>query len=184
MIENEADVDDEAIETNELLEKESKKKGSLVWSDAIQQYRVIPSLPSVLERYYKHSIYQFQNGQDYIVLSHSNRIAILALAPSHELIRMQKRITKIDFNVSKNLNRLDNYVRGKSKKGAQKVEPNSIICWIHCENDIKYGIKACIKAKILEINTKLIEQPSLINEKSLTDGYIAIMLPPFQSNKN
>lgn len=146
----------------------------------IKSLRIVPEYPSVLERYYKN---QILDG-DIMISTHSNRISLITLAPNHEILKSNKTIKSIDFSSTKKVNRLDNQVKGKGKKGAQKVSPESILCTIICTDDTTFPIKSCIKGKIIEINKRLVEEPHLLTEKPFTDGYIAIVLPPFQSKSN
>lgn len=113
-------------------------------------------------------------------------IAVICLAPSHEIIVLKKSIKNIDFcGKNKNVNRLDNQVKGKGKKvnlfiifinnqlinvhfmfqGAQMVGPESILCTLHCQDETSYPIRACMGGKIIEINKCLVDEPSLIIEK-------------------
>ena len=58
--------------------------------------------------------------QDHVkILLHSNGICVLTLAPSHPILTQRLKVTKVDFQVSKRVNRLQNSVRGKGKKGGQ-----------------------------------------------------------------
>ncbi|KAH9516997.1 hypothetical protein DERF_007699 [Dermatophagoides farinae] len=151
---------------------------------ALKQIRVIKPFAGVSERYYQNIIHpKCKDGHNYdqIVLLHSNRIAVICLAPSHEIIVLKKSIKNIDFcGKNKNVNRLDNQVKGKGKKGAQMVGPESILCTLHCQDETSYPIRACMGGKIIEINKCLVDEPSLIIEKPLTDGYIAIIMPPLK----
>lgn len=107
----------------------------------LEETRVIPNLPSVTERYFKHKL--FRNTfdlttadacEDFIVLAHSNRfdkivfafffiincfwysrIKLITLAPTHDLLRLKKTVCRVDFDGEK-INRLDNQVSGKWKK--------------------------------------------------------------------
>lgn len=47
-------------------------------------------------------------------------------------------VVKVDFQVSKNVNRLHNKVRGKGKKGGQMLEAMSPLCKITCSTGDKY----------------------------------------------
>ena len=58
--------------------------------------------------------------QDHVkILLHSNGICVLTLAPSHPILTDRLTPTTVDFQVSKRVNRLQNSVKGKGKKGGQ-----------------------------------------------------------------
>ena len=77
---------------------------------------------TVEERYYSKYFHIQENGEDQIVLVHTNRICLVALAPNHPVIKDKKVIKNLNFDVSKNCNRLNNKVSGKSKKGGQGLD--------------------------------------------------------------
>ena len=52
-----------------------------------------------------------------------------------------------------------------------------MLCEITCDDGSVYKIAACIRARLLEINMRLLEEPSLLNTKFRTDGYIALFAP-------
>jgi len=124
-----------------------------------------------------------EKGEDHCILFHSNRICLVTLAFSHPIVREKKEISKIDFQVSANIDRLKNKVSGKGKHGAQFLQPNSPLCYIECADSSKYTIHSCVKGKLVEINNALIENPKLLIEKPYSEGYIAIVLPSI-SNSN
>ena len=68
---------------------------------------------TVEQRYYSKYYFAPSNGEDHVVLVHTNRICLVSLAPNHPVIREKKSIKNLDFDVSKNCNRLKNFVSGK-----------------------------------------------------------------------
>ena len=77
---------------------------------------------TVEERYYSKYYFVQSNGEDHVVLVHTNRICLVSLAPNHPVIKEKKTIKNLDFDVSKNCNRLKNTVSGKGKKGGQGLD--------------------------------------------------------------
>lgn len=67
------------------------------------------------------------------------RICVVTVAPSHPLLKC-KQITNVNFQVSTKVNRLDNKVSGKGKKGAQHLQPDSLICEVTCDSGAKYSL--------------------------------------------
>ena len=64
---------------------------------------------------------------------------MITLAPSHPLLKCEQ-ITDVNYQVSAKVNRLENKVSGKGKKGAQHLQPESIICVVTCSTGAKYTI--------------------------------------------
>ena len=112
------------------------------------------------------------------------RVCLVTLSPNHEIIKSKKSIKNIDFSFNEGVSRLDNKVTGKWKKvschkkhhhqficiaiswkGGQKVNPNSILCRITCDDDQVFDVKACINGTIVEINTKLLDNFNILTEK-------------------
>jgi hypothetical protein len=150
--------------------------------DSIEEFEVFQS---VTQRYYtpRFCVDGEGKGEDHLVLFHSNRICLITLAPSHPILKGKKDISKINFQVSANVDRLKNKVSGKGKHGAQFLQPNSPLCYIECEDGSKYTVRSCIQGKLVEMNDALIENPKLLLEKPDAEGYIAIVLPSI-SNSN
>lgn len=141
--------------------------------DKLEEY------PSVTERYYKRFYYKSSEGTspDHCILLHSNKICLVTLSPSHPLIKNKKNVLKLDFQVSDKLDRLENKVVGKAKKGGQYIQPDSVLCFAECEDGQKYPVYGCISGKLIEINELLVKDCNLIWKKPLTNGYVAIILP-------
>ena len=152
----------------------------------VLENREIPSIESsidlsqsyqgVEERYYTKYFHITEDAQDQVVLVHTNRICLVALSPNHQIIKDQKKIKSLNFDVSKNCNRLQNKVSGKGKKGGQGVDERSILCFIECENGESFSVRSCVKGKLIGINQKIVENPNLILEKSPGEAHLAIIL--------
>ena len=63
----------------------------------------------------------------------------MTIAPGHPLLS-RGEVIKVDFQVSKNVNRLNNKVSGKGKKGAQHLSPSSPLCDVTCSTGEKYTL--------------------------------------------
>uniref|UniRef100_A0A1B6G029 Protein Abitram n=1 Tax=Cuerna arida TaxID=1464854 RepID=A0A1B6G029_9HEMI len=140
---------------------------------------------SLVERYYTPR-YCVDAGQlhreDFCVLFHSNRICVITLAPSHPLLTESKRVDKILYEVSPNVDRLTNTVSGKGKRGAQVLTPSSVIFFVECTDGSRYAIRSCVPGKLVEVNEQLIENPNLLIERPTDKGYLAIVLPPIPAS--
>ncbi|XP_014665475.1 PREDICTED: protein Simiate-like isoform X2 [Priapulus caudatus] len=140
---------------------------------------------SVTERYFtpRYAIGKKMNAEDHCILFHSNKIALLTLAPSHPVLRDNKIVSNVNFNLGKNMNRLVNIVRGKAKKGGQWLQPDAKVCELTCTDGSNYTIYSCIRGNLIEINENLLNNPSLLSEKPDSNGYIAVILPKLHESQ-
>lgn len=118
---------------------------------------------------------------DHCVLIHSNKICVISLAPSHPLICSDIRIEKVDFQVSKNTNRMNNKVSGKRKRNAQNLNQTSPLCRVECADNKIYTIYSIVPGKLLEMNEALENEPGKIRECCPTfphkQCYVGVVLP-------
>jgi len=126
-----------------------------------------------------------------VVLFHSNKVAMICLAPRHPLLaqiwspneactKSDAKLVKVDYDMESN----KSLVQGKSKRGGQKLKASSVICTLNCDNGLKYPVYACLEGKLLEINSNLISQPELVQQKPWSDGYLALILPYDRKDDN
>lgn len=142
---------------------------------------------SVVDRYFTKRYVTDINkkeGEDQCILMHSNRICVITLAPSHPILMEGKSVMNVNFKVNAHMDRLDNKVTGKAKKGAQMLDSRSLLCFVTCTDGSTYTLRSCIKGGLIEANDQLVDHPELLTQKSSTDGYIAIILTRLQSHEN
>ncbi|KAL3831257.1 hypothetical protein ACJMK2_023031 [Sinanodonta woodiana] len=134
--------------------------------------------PSVVDRYFRKKYYLHENRQKeaFCILVHSNRICIVTLGETHPILSQNKTIQSVCFTVG-DVNRLDNKVSGKAKRGAQTLTASSPLCEITCDDGEKFIVPAGMKGQLVEVNTQLLNNPRLLTLKPQTNGYIAIILP-------
>ncbi|ETE68922.1 hypothetical protein L345_05276, partial [Ophiophagus hannah] len=113
----------------------------------------------------------------------TERICVITIADAHPLLQKEKPIKSINYQISANCNRLQNKVSGKSKRGAQFLTELAPLCRILCSDGEEYTIYSCIRGKLIEVNENILENPSLLQEKPSTEGYIAVVLPKFEESK-
>ncbi|KAG0582122.1 hypothetical protein M758_3G034800 [Ceratodon purpureus] len=112
---------------------------------------------------------------DQYVYRHANGLCVIGLLPTHAAFKPTPAITAVDFNVGKQ-NRADAKVSGKRKKNAISLEPNSVLCKVMV-GEAFFMIRCCVRGAVLEVNERLIKDPSLLNKRADTEGHIAIMMP-------
>ena len=141
--------------------------------------------PSIIERYFteKYFIDPKDENEDMCVLVHSNRVCVLALAPTHPILKNKKTVENVNFQISPETNRLDNKASGKLKKGAQLLSRNAALCEVTTSDGDKYILKCCVPGSLLEVNENLIQNPELLLLKPLSEGYIAIVLTRLQDHE-
>lgn len=137
--------------------------------------------PSVVERYFRR-MYSIdimgKPKEDVCLMFHSNKVCVITLAPSHPIVANKKKIKTVDFKVSEKLDRRNNKVTGKTKRGAQFLTYESPLCRVTCDDDDNvYVLRACFNGRMLEVNENLHNNPQLLVEKFESNGYIAIAIP-------
>nr|XP_014345524.1 PREDICTED: protein Simiate isoform X3 [Latimeria chalumnae] len=124
--------------------------------------------PSVINRYFTRWYKTDLKGkacEDHCILQHSNRICVITLAESHPVLQSGRNIQSISYQISANLNRLQNKVSGKSKRGGQFLTELAPLCRITCTNGEEYTIFSCIRGRLLEVNEDILQNPGLLQEK-------------------
>ena len=98
---------------------------------------------SVTSRYYT-KLYSLdqdrEKAEDILVLNHSNKICLITLAPTHPVLAQNLSINKVNFEVSKKVDRKSNKTSGKSKKGGQALETTSVLAIVET-NSGRFPVK-------------------------------------------
>lgn len=148
-----------------------------------EEFGILDSIPdysnykSYTDRYFTKRYVTNVDGtknNDIMIMFHSNRIALLCLAPSHYFFQNKEEYT-INFNVGK-VDRRKNTVKGKGKKGGQLLNPKSVICKVEYKDGTSFDVPCCMKGKLIEVNEELVKSPELLREMPDADGFIAVIL--------
>ncbi|CAF1606311.1 unnamed protein product [Rotaria magnacalcarata] len=138
--------------------------------------------PSVIERYYtkyyRTNVHNETNN-DTLVLVHSNRVCVLMLSERHPILEKSFVINSIE-----SLANINQSMSGKSKRGADYVQPNKLLYRIKCENNENFTICASIKGRLVELNDNIIKTPELLQRKAQGEGYLAILIPSLIDGEN
>lgn len=110
-------------------------------------------------------------GMDTCVARHHNGICVICVSQQHPIVTESKQVTKVEYRVP------FQQVRGKRKRGGIRVEPLTRLCMLTCDSGEVFTVQTGVKGIIVEYNDNLQKSPSLITDKPLTDGYLAIVLP-------
>jgi hypothetical protein len=138
--------------------------------------------PTVIERYFTkfYSVYVHNEpGNDTLILVHSNRVCVLMLSDRHPIIAQSLPIESIQ-----SLAGINQSMSGKSKRGADYVQPNKLLYRIRCLNGSIFTICASIKGRLVELNDALITTPQLLQRWPQGDGYLAILIPSLKDGEH
>jgi len=169
--------------TSDAISSSSDPKEPIVRNIPVIEHSISSTDPldylTVTERYYT-NLYQLDKDRerhhDIRVLNHSNKICLITLAPSHPVLANKLVIKKVNFEVSKNVDRKSNKTSGKSKKGGQLLEPISVLAIIETETE-NFQVQAVVPGKLICINQEIISNPSKLSTHPDSEGHIAIILP-------
>eukprot|EP00826_Nyctotherus_ovalis_P006227 TRINITY_DN11451_c0_g2_i2.p1 TRINITY_DN11451_c0_g2~~TRINITY_DN11451_c0_g2_i2.p1 ORF type:complete len:141 (+),score=38.48 TRINITY_DN11451_c0_g2_i2:48-470(+) len=115
--------------------------------------------------------------RDRYVFLHSNkyarvdgRIALVGISKKHSAVKGEiERVVLRDYE--------DKKMTGKRKHGAIMIEEKTGLGEIHMTNGKVFKIRAVIKGKLLEINSAVAKDPSLLKLSPEKNGYIAVIQP-------
>lgn len=154
---------------------DSHEHGSLSLYPAAHDLPLRP--PQAINSNYAHFfVVDFMKaGHDQYIYRHNNGLCIIGVAPTHVAVGSDDWITAVDFNVGKQ-SRTEMKVSGKRKNDARVLEPTSALCKV-ASNDTTYIIRCCLRGALLEVNERLVKEPTLLKTKADSEGFIAIMMP-------
>ena len=76
---------------------------------------------------------------------------------------------------------LPRYAREKhSPRGkTQQIDPvsNSVLAVVSCDDGTQWPVKAAVPSKLLEINPRVVADPSLLQRMPRTEGFLGIVRP-------
>lgn len=137
--------------------------------------------PSFIERYftkyYRTNVHN-ESKNDLLVLVHSNRICVLTLSEHHPIIANNLTVERVEPLTS-----INQSMSGKSKRGADYVQPNKLLYRIVCSENQQFIICAGIKGRLVEMNEQIVENPSLIQTKPQGEGFLAVFIPSLRDGE-
>lgn len=142
--------------------------------------KCIAEYPPYYERSFtKRYCQEFNKDSNYLdtcISLYSSKLCMVFLAEGHSIIKEDKKIKQLLFQVGKE-DRLTNLTKGKYKKNAQRLQRDSVICYIETTDGVKYPIHAGIKGRLIDINPLVVKNPNILIEKHKSTGYIALIHP-------
>ncbi|XP_016990147.1 protein Abitram [Drosophila rhopaloa] len=133
--------------------------------------------PSVVDRFFTR-YYYFKGDVPYQVLYHSNRICLVCLAPDHPALC--QGISTVNFDIG-NVDRSQNVVKGKGKKGGMILQAESTLALLTTDTGETFKVPSCIRGKLVEVNTALVQEPKLLEQLPEGAGFFAILLPKIEN---
>lgn len=138
--------------------------------------------PSVIERYYtkyyRSNVHNEPNN-DTLILVHSNRICVLMLSERHPIVEKCLTVESVEPLATVNQS-----MSGKSKRGADYVQPNKLLYRIRCVDHQMFTICASIKGRLVELNEEIMKNPQLLQMKAQSEGYLGIFIPSLKDGEN
>jgi len=103
---------------------------------------------------------------------------LVGLAPSHPILANKKKVVSVSFPDGENGRRdlTGMQISGKKKHGSADMDIHSVLCTVTCEDGSSHILYACVRGKLYELNMRLKEQPSLLNDYPEAEGFIAITM--------
>lgn len=65
--------------------------------------------------------------------------------------------------------------QGKKKRGALNVHPGFQLCTLECSNGERHTARCGIKGVLVNVNQRLLEDPSVVSDDPLGLGHIAVL---------
>lgn len=142
--------------------------------------KCIAEYPPYYERSFtKRYCVQFNKENEHLdtcISLYSSKLCMVFLAKGHSIVKEGKTIKQFHFQVGKE-DRLTNITGGKYKKKAQRLQKDTVICFVETTDGIKYPIFSGIKGRLIDINPIVVKNPNILIEKHNTTGYIALIHP-------
>lgn len=131
-----------------------------------------------LDRYFTRHLYlptlkrKLEDSLEYqYVLLSPNKLCTIGISYQHPLMSME--VERVEFAEAVKAAK----IRGKGKKQALKLMPDTKVCQIHTTCGHSYTVRASIKGALMEWNSRLEEDPQLL-VRDPARGFLIIIKPP------
>ena len=95
-------------------------------------------------------------AEDQYVHMHKNELCIVGVARTHSMFAEGREVRSISYKQD------CDKISGKKKKGATKLEQGSVLAVVICDDGSEWPVKAAVPGALIEINTRLVADPSLL----------------------
>ena len=134
-------------------------------------------------------------GNDHVVFNHPNGLCVVCLSERHPLCATAAddapACVSVDWSCGKDARRggradasggakpLDPCagVRGKKKRGAKLLMPDSGLATLERADGKRWTARALARGKLLEVNERLRDEPKLVSAAPTDAGFLAVIEP-------
>jgi hypothetical protein len=109
------------------------------------------------------------------------RVCVLAVAPSHPMLQSPSQVASIAYRTGDAKDLSQTAVKGKKKAGGVFVNPRDLVATVTLSDGEEITLYACVRAYVVEINPRLVQNPSLLGTPG---GYVAVLLPKLVEKKS
>lgn len=143
----------------------------------------VKSFPTFLERYTREWFAVIPDEEDHWVRLHSNGLLIVGVSRTHPVARLgAPRITGVAFGGSVvSAAEAGRGGKRRSSSSSSMVQKETVIAEATLADGKKYRLRGCVFGRVVEFNRRLLESPSLLQEKPHTEGFLVILRPPRDS---
>lgn len=94
--------------------------------------------------------------QDQYINMHKNELCIIGVAKTHSMFAENRTVIAVCYKQD------CSEVSGKKKKGAVKCDQCSVLAVVTCDDGTEWPIKVTVPSKLIEINARVVADPSLL----------------------
>ena len=107
--------------------------------------------------------------EDQFVHIHKNELCIVGVAKTHSMFAEGRTVSKVEYKQD------CSEISGKKKKGAPRIEQCSVLAVVTCSDGTEWAVRGAVPSRLIEINERLIADPSLLQRMSWTEGFIGVV---------
>lgn len=124
------------------------------------------SYPTPLERQFG----RFYRSHQYAHLHKNNSVCLIGLAPDHPAVA--EGVVSVEYSSSA----CSSEALGKRKRGALRLCVDTIVCTLITQLGTRHIIRAGINGDLVEINSRLSDEPNLVSIDPEGAGFICVAL--------
>lgn len=129
------------------------------------------------EAYYTHLDIRDADRTVFVLKVHANGIATLYLGESHPLVALMDVHSPIEIQFSSIATDSLKGIHGKFSHGMATLHPPCQLASVRLSDNKEYSIRIPIRSKLIELNTHLLDQPTLLRSNRDDNGFLCIFKP-------